>query len=73
MATAQIVVSTSIGGYSIVLEDMYVSAGFAGKGSGPTPGKTFSPGDLNAVRVAFSLSSPRRTPGHSGFTGRRAC
>ncbi|HOI73964.1 MAG TPA: GNAT family N-acetyltransferase [Syntrophales bacterium] len=28
MATAQIVVSTSVGGYSILLEDMYVSAGF---------------------------------------------
>lgn len=34
MATAQIVVSTSIGGYSIVLEDMYVSAGFRRKGVG---------------------------------------
>ncbi|HAR49730.1 MAG TPA: GNAT family N-acetyltransferase, partial [Smithella sp.] len=34
MVTAQIVVSTSSGGYSILLEDMYVDAGFRRKGIG---------------------------------------
>ena len=34
MVTAQIVVSTSIGGYSILLEDMYVASGFRRKGVG---------------------------------------
>jgi len=34
MVTAQIVVSTSIGGYSILLEDMYVSSGFRRQGVG---------------------------------------
>lgn len=34
MVTAQIVISTSIGGYSILLEDMYVASGFRRKGVG---------------------------------------
>jgi GNAT superfamily N-acetyltransferase len=34
MVTAQIVVSTSSGGYSILLEDMYVDSGFRQKGIG---------------------------------------
>jgi GNAT superfamily N-acetyltransferase len=34
MVTAQIVVSTSSGGYSILLEDMYVASGFRRKGIG---------------------------------------
>lgn len=34
MVTAQIVVSTSVGGYSLLLEDMYVAAGFRRKGIG---------------------------------------
>jgi GNAT superfamily N-acetyltransferase len=34
MVTAQIVVSTSVGGYSILLEDMFVAAGFRRKGIG---------------------------------------
>jgi len=34
MVTAQLVVSTSVGGYSILLEDMYVAAGFRRKGVG---------------------------------------
>lgn len=34
MVTAQRVVSTSIGGYSILLEDMYVASGFRRKGVG---------------------------------------
>jgi len=34
MVTAQIVVSTSSGGYSILLEDMYIASGFRRKGIG---------------------------------------
>lgn len=34
MVTAQIVVSTSVGGYSILLEDMYIASGFRRKGIG---------------------------------------
>jgi len=34
MVTAQLVVSTSSGGYSILLEDMYVAPGFRRKGIG---------------------------------------
>jgi ribosomal protein S18 acetylase RimI-like enzyme len=34
MVTAQIVVSTSVGGYSVLLEDMYVASGFRRKGIG---------------------------------------
>jgi GNAT superfamily N-acetyltransferase len=34
MVTAQIVVSTAVGGYSILLEDMYVDSGFRRKGVG---------------------------------------
>ena len=34
MVTAQIVVSTSSGGYSILLEDMYVASGFRRRGIG---------------------------------------
>jgi len=34
MVTAQLVVSTSVGGYSLLLEDMYVAAGFRRKGIG---------------------------------------
>jgi GNAT superfamily N-acetyltransferase len=34
MVTVQIVVSTSVGGYSILLEDMYIASGFRRKGIG---------------------------------------
>jgi GNAT superfamily N-acetyltransferase len=34
MVTAQIIVSTSVGGYSVLLEDMYVASGFRRQGIG---------------------------------------
>lgn len=34
MVTAQIVVSTSVGGYSVLLEDLFVASGFRRKGIG---------------------------------------